>query len=72
MIPGSAKSQRVEYRIAAADANPYIALAASLGSGLCGIENKLELPTPVEGNAYDRKPRRSRFAADPDGGGASA
>ena len=55
VIPGSAKSQRVEYRIAAADANPYIALAASLGAGLYGIEHKLELGPPVEGNAYERK-----------------
>jgi len=52
VIPGVAKSQRVEYRIAAADANPYIALAAALGSGLYGIENKLDLPPPIEGNAY--------------------
>src|SRR5262249_33198562 len=38
VIPGSPSSQRIEYRIAAADANPYIALAAALGSGLWGIE----------------------------------
>jgi glutamine synthetase len=55
VIPGAAKSQRVEYRIAAADANPYIALAAALGSGLYGIENKLDLPPPVDGNAYAMK-----------------
>ena len=36
IIPGSAKSQRVEYRVAAADANPYVILAAALASGLCG------------------------------------
>src|SRR3712207_4833422 len=41
-IPGSPSAQRVEYRIAAADANPYIALAAALGSGLWGIANKIE------------------------------
>jgi glutamine synthetase len=54
-IPGSAQSQRVEYRIAAADANPYVVLAAALASGLWGIENEAELPTPVNGNAYDQK-----------------
>lgn len=54
VIPGSPKSQRVEYRIAAADANPYIILAAALGSGLYGIERELELPEGVEGNAYDK------------------
>jgi glutamine synthetase len=55
IIPGSPKSQRVEYRVAAADANPYIILAASLASGLWGIENKVEPEPIVEGNAYDRK-----------------
>jgi glutamine synthetase len=52
VIPGSAKSQRVEYRIAAADANPYIILAAALGSGLWGIEHELEPEKMVEGNSY--------------------
>jgi glutamine synthetase len=52
LIPGSEKSQRVEVRIGSADANPYIALAAALGAGLLGVEQRLE-PTPmVEGNAY--------------------
>lgn len=59
VIPGSAKSQRVEYRIAAADANPYIAFAAALGSGLWGIENRIEPEKPVIGNAYEQRfPRR--------------
>jgi glutamine synthetase len=52
-IPGSPSAQRVEYRIAAADANPYIALAAALASGLWGIENKVEPEKPVSGNAYE-------------------
>src|SRR5262245_62418237 len=55
VIPGSPKSQRVEYRVAAADANPYIILAAALGSGLWGIENRAEPEPLVEGNAYDRR-----------------
>jgi glutamine synthetase len=55
VIQGSAKSQRVEYRVAAADANPYIILAAAVASGLWGIENKCEPEPIVEGNAYDRK-----------------
>lgn len=54
-IPGSEKSQRVEYRISAADINPYIAMAAALGSGLWGIENKIEPDEPVTGSAYDQK-----------------
>jgi glutamine synthetase len=55
VIPGSAKSTRVEYRVAAADANPYLALAAALGTGLLGIERKLLPKEPVKGNAYDQK-----------------
>lgn len=55
VIPGSAKSQRVEHRLGAADANPYLALAAALGAGLYGIENKLEPEEQVKGNAYDQK-----------------
>jgi len=59
VIGGTAKAQRVEYRVAAADANPYLALAAALGAGLWGIENKIEPDPPVIGNAYARKfPKR--------------
>jgi glutamine synthetase len=54
-IPGSEKSQRVEYRIAAADINPYIALAAAIGSGLWGVEHRIEPDKPIEGNSYDKK-----------------
>jgi glutamine synthetase len=52
VIPGSAKSQRIEYRISAADINPHIALAAAIGSGLWGIEHRIEPTEPVGGNAY--------------------
>lgn len=54
LIPGSEKSQRVEFRLGSADANPYIALAAALGSGLYGIENELEPLAMVTGNAYQQ------------------
>ncbi len=53
VIGGSEKSQRVEFRVGAADANPYLAAAATIGAGLCGIEEKLTLGDPVVGNAYD-------------------
>ncbi|RTE55186.1 glutamine synthetase [Arenibacter aquaticus] len=52
-IPGSQKSQRVEYRVSAADINPHLALAAAIGSGIWGIENKIEPTKDVVGNAYD-------------------
>ena len=55
VIAGSAKSQRVEYRIAAADANPYLVLAAALASGLYGISHKLQPGPAVVGNAYGKK-----------------
>ena len=55
VISGSPKSQRVEFRVAAADANPYISLAAAIASGLWGIEHKIEPEPMIEGNAYDRK-----------------
>ena len=55
VIHGSAKSQRVEFRLGSADANPYIALAAALGSGLYGIEQQLEPLEPVTGNAYEQQ-----------------
>jgi glutamine synthetase len=55
VIPGSAKSTRVEYRVAAADGNPYLALAAAIGSGLWGIENDLDPGAPIRGNAYEVK-----------------
>ncbi len=54
IIPGSEKSQRLEYRIAASDANPYIILSAIIASGLWGIANKAEIEALVSGNAYDK------------------
>jgi len=54
IIPGSEKSQRVEFRFGSADANPYIALAAALGSGLMGIEQRLVPEPEVRGNAYEQ------------------
>ncbi len=54
VVPGSQSSQRLEYRIAAADANPYLALAAALMSGLHGIEKGLEPSEMIVGNAYDK------------------
>src|SRR5436190_20621316 len=52
VIQGGARSQRVEYRIAAADINPYVALAAAIGSGLWGIEHRIEPDKPIAGSAY--------------------
>jgi glutamine synthetase len=54
VIPGSDKSQRVEHRLGAADANPYLALAAALGAGLYGVEKQWEPEPQVKGNAYEQ------------------
>src|SRR6266850_6766173 len=51
-VVGDGNSLRIECRIAGADANPYLALAASLASGLDGIENKIEPPKAFVGDAY--------------------
>ena len=46
-------ARRVENRIAGADANPYLMIAASLAAGLAGMEEKIAATEPVIGNAYD-------------------
>jgi len=40
-------ARRVENRIPSSDANPYLALAASLACGLIGIRNRIEPEAPV-------------------------
>lgn len=50
VIPGSAKSSRLETRCPGADVNPYLAMAAVLAAGLHGVEKELRLEAPpVEG-----------------------
>jgi glutamine synthetase len=51
---GSFAARRVEHRVAGGDVNPYLFLAAVLGSALTGIEDALEPPPPITGNAYDK------------------
>ena len=64
VINGSANAQRVEYRVAAADGNPYLALAAAIGSGLWGIEQNTAAVEPIVGNAYEMTlPDRDRLPA---------
>ncbi len=52
---GSYAARRVEHRVAGGDVNPYLFLAAVLGSALVGIEDGLTPPPPIKGNAYDQK-----------------
>ena len=55
-------ARRVENRIPSSDANPYLALAASLACGLIGITNKIKPDAPV---ADHRQRGRDRPAARP-------
>ncbi len=52
----SAAARRVENRIAGADANPYLAMAASLAAGLAGMDEQLQPSAPLEpgANAYEQ------------------
>lgn len=50
------QAMRIEHRVAGADANPYLVIAAILAGMLYGIENSLEAPEPVEGDAYSQFP----------------
>ncbi len=53
MINGDEKSTRLEMRVPGSDSNPYLAMAASLASGMYGIINNLKLDTPaIIGSAY--------------------
>lgn len=54
-VVGSGQSLRIECRIPGADANPYLAFAASLASGLDGIANKIEPPECFTGDIYAAK-----------------
>ena len=51
---GSLSGRRVEHRVAGGDVNPYLFLAAVLGSALVGIEDGMEPPPPIMGNAYEQ------------------
>jgi glutamine synthetase len=57
-IVGHGGSVRTETRIPGGDVNPYLAFAALLAAGLYGIEHELELPPPLEGNAYESDAER--------------
>ncbi len=46
------KANRVEFRSAGADANPYVAIAGLLAAGQDGMERKLELPAISTGDMY--------------------
>src|ERR1700757_3490284 len=61
-------SMRMENRAPGGDVNQYLAVAALIAGGLHGIEQQLELPEPLAGNAYasgsERLPTTLAEAAD--------
>lgn len=53
VLSSGSQSCRLETRVIGADANPYLAMAASLASGLYGIKHKMKLKQPeTVGNGY--------------------
>src|SRR6266850_8257706 len=52
-ICGEGGGFRVENRIPGADANPYLAFAATIAAGLRGVQQKLTPPAMFDGNAYE-------------------
>jgi glutamine synthetase len=54
-VVGAGESLRIECRIPGADCNPYLALAASLASGLDGIAQRIEPPECFAGDIYAAK-----------------
>jgi glutamine synthetase len=68
-VVGHGDSFRIENRMPGADANPYLAFAATLVAGMAGVEEGLDCGAVYEGNAYvdlklARLPKSLREAAD--------
>jgi glutamine synthetase len=51
--PGKALATRAEFRCPDPACNPYLAFAVMLSSGLKGIEQRYELPEPVEEDVFE-------------------
>ncbi len=54
-VVGSGPGRRIENRIPGADCNPYLAYAATIASGIAGIEQQIEPPVPFDGDVYQAK-----------------
>ncbi len=61
---GPDEARRIEHRVAGADANPYLALAAVLAGVHHGIVNKLDPGPPASGNVSREPDRALPFALD--------
>ncbi len=49
---GDIDNRRIEYRVAGADANPWLVMAAIFAGILHGLDTPLTLPAPVTGNGH--------------------
>jgi glutamine synthetase len=58
------QARRVENRLGGADANPYLAIAASLACGYLGMIEALKPTAPITGSAYDLPFSLPRSLAD--------
>jgi glutamine synthetase len=54
--PGKEAATRIEFRSPDPACNPYLAFAVMLGAGMEGIENRYELPEPIEEDIYEMNP----------------
>ena len=54
-VVGEGHAFRIECRIPGADANPYVAWAATLAAGLAGVAGRVEPPPPFAGDVYAAK-----------------
>ena len=52
---GDRDNHRVEYRVAGADANPYLVMSTILAGILHGLDNDLPLQEEVEGNGLEQE-----------------
>ena len=51
--PGKSKATRIEFRSPDPACNPYLAFAVQIAAGLHGIDNKYELPEPIEQDIFE-------------------
>jgi glutamine synthetase len=58
-VVGRGQACRLEFKVPGADVNPYFSFAAILAAGLAGVDQGLEPPDPVPGDAGagDEAPR---------------
>ena len=66
IVDAGSRANRVEWRSAGADANPYLVIAALLAAGADGVERSLSPPAMTVGDAYaepgDAAPIQADFA----------